>query len=477
MLSQRKILRKVHKLTDVCLTAVAFVCAYFIKKYFLPHEIKGLIDTPNYHLIILLIGAIWAVSFNLTGLHKQYLKKPFSKSMVSLIKIVTINTTMLAFAFYLLKIQDVSRLLIGLFYLIHLTLLALSAHLFIRLRKKRVASKVLIIIIGSREAAKEFIESTLQDSLSNYQVVGCLEVDQEDVGKTVLYDVKVIGTLNDLQYFLSHYVVDELVFAAPIDRIWEAEQYMAIAEAVGVQIRILPHWHLRKFLEVRPKFYSMFFESFSGTPTLVLRPTSATKSALLAKTLFDYVFASLIFVLSLPLFVIIACAIKIVSPGPVFYKQERCSLYGRRFTLYKFRTMVVGAEAMQQELMARNEASGVVFKMKKDPRIIPYIGRVLRKYSLDELPNLFSVLRGDMSIVGPRPPLPGEVLRYELWERRRLSMKPGLTCLWQVTPYRNSIPFDKWMELDLQYIDNWSLGLDFKILLRTVKAVLFGYGM
>jgi lipopolysaccharide/colanic/teichoic acid biosynthesis glycosyltransferase len=164
------------------------------------------------------------------------------------------------------------------------------------------------------------------------------------------------------------------------------------------------------------------------------------------------------------------------SSGPVLFKQVRSGLNGRKFTVYKFRSMVVNAEAMLPDVLKFNESSGPVFKIKDDPRITPGIGTFLRKTSLDELPQLVNVLRGEMSIIGPRPPIPAEVVEYKPGERRRLTMKPGITCIWQIQQRRNEIPFDRWMALDLEYIDNWSLWLDFKILCKTVVAVILGRG-
>jgi lipopolysaccharide/colanic/teichoic acid biosynthesis glycosyltransferase len=175
-----------------------------------------------------------------------------------------------------------------------------------------------------------------------------------------------------------------------------------------------------------------------------------------------------------PLFLLVALAIKLDSTGPVFFVQRRCGLRGRTFPFIKFRTMYTDAEERLEELRSYNEVSGPVFKMKNDPRVTR-VGRVLRKYSIDELPQLWHVLVGQMSLVGPRPPIPGEVGQYELNVRRRLSVRPGLTCLWQVRG-RSLLSFEDWIRLDLEYIDRWSLMLDFRILLLTIPAVLRGKG-
>jgi exopolysaccharide biosynthesis polyprenyl glycosylphosphotransferase len=250
---------------------------------------------------------------------------------------------------------------------------------------------------------------------------------------------------------------------------------MLIAEQVGVSVRIVPDWQIHR-QQYEPKLASMVFEDFFGNPTLSLATTTHSKDKRFIKYAFDYIFSALAFVIILPFFIAIPFAIKVFSKGPVLYRQERCGLNGRRFMIYKFRTMLVDAEARQRELKALNEADGPVFKIKDDPRIIPYIGKLLRKTSLDELPQLINVLKGEMSLVGPRPPIPAEVEEYDDWQRRRLSMKPGLTCLWQIAPYRNEISFEEWMRLDLKYIDNWSLKLDFGILVKTVAVVFLGSG-
>ena len=207
---------------------------------------------------------------------------------------------------------------------------------------------------------------------------------------------------------------------------------------------------------------------------MAVSSTTANELGLFIKSLMDYVGAAVAMIVLSPVFLIITLLIKTTSPGPIFFYQERCGLNGRRFLVRKFRTMREHAEEEREKLEKDNEMDGPVFKIKNDPRIT-LIGSFLRKTSLDELPQFINVLRGEMSLVGPRPPIPDEVEQYQLWQRRRLSMKPGITCIWQVNG-RNKTSFEEWMNMDLEYIDNWSLLLDFKLLLLTVKAVIVGSG-
>jgi lipopolysaccharide/colanic/teichoic acid biosynthesis glycosyltransferase len=211
-----------------------------------------------------------------------------------------------------------------------------------------------------------------------------------------------------------------------------------------------------------------------GRPALSFSVVHHSRTALAIKRGFDIVGASTLLVLFAPAMLAVAAAIRRDSAGPILFRQERSGLYGRRFEMLKFRTMCLDAEAGRAELLHLNEMDGPVFKVKDDPRITP-VGRFLRRSSLDELPQLWHVLKGDMSLVGPRPPIPEEVEQYATFERRRLSMRPGLTCLWQVMG-RNTIGFADWVKLDLEYIDNWSLAADLAILLRTLPAVLRGTG-
>jgi lipopolysaccharide/colanic/teichoic acid biosynthesis glycosyltransferase len=216
-----------------------------------------------------------------------------------------------------------------------------------------------------------------------------------------------------------------------------------------------------------PETFEDEFRDFDLTPATLVR--------LSVKRALDVVASGLALLVLLPLFLIVAAAIKATDGGPIFFAQRRVGRRGETFRMLKFRSMVVHAERLRPRLEIRNESNGPVFKMKLDPRVTP-VGKFLRKYSLDELPQLFNVLAGDMSIVGPRPSLPREVACYEPWQYRRFAVRPGLTCFWQVCPRRYQVSFDDWMRLDLKYVDEWSLGLDFDLIRRTFGVVLGGTG-
>jgi len=253
------------------------------------------------------------------------------------------------------------------------------------------------------------------------------------------------------------------------------EAYIQLIELMGIKVRIFPDWHIHS-LFYEPRVAQIYFDELNGIPSMVLSSTSTRQRDLLIKLFADYLVSGLMLLLFSPILLIISLMIKISSRGPVLFKQERVGLNGRKFNVYKFRTMVKDAEEELVKLKNLNEADGPVFKIKNDPRIIPFIGKFLRKTSLDELPQLINVFKGEMSLIGPRPPLCSEVERYTIWQRRRLSMKPGITCLWQIQPNRNDLTFYQWMDLDLEYIDTWSLKLDLKIFFKTILVMLTGHG-
>ena len=267
---------------------------------------------------------------------------------------------------------------------------------------------------------------------------------------------------------LKDYAIDEVIFA-DVNRVMpEVEEIMHLASEQGVRTTMVADVFRLGMVTSELSF-------FEEIPLIHFQTPPGDRWELSMKRLFDVAVSALLLLLFSPVFIVLSLAIKLTSPGPVFFVQRRIGLNGRPFKLYKFRSMFAGAEDGLKELQACNEMRGPVFKMRDDPRITP-IGKVLRRYSLDELPQLWNVFRGEMSLVGPRPPIPNEVSLYERKCRRRLSMRPGMTCIWQVSGRNEISDFDSWVRLDLEYIDNWSFGRDLYLLWRTIPAVLFGHG-
>ncbi len=319
-------------------------------------------------------------------------------------------------------------------------------------------------IVGPGAAADEVAQTIASQRRWGYELAGFILPDarEESVPKG-----KVLGVLGDLERILDDHVFDEIVFAMPRDKMALIEPAMKICEEQGVTVLVS-----LEPLQLGTSPVSLF--ELSGLSMLVFNRKPADVLSIAAKYLFDLTVSGLGLILLTPVFLAVAAAIKLDSPGPVFFRQTRVGLSGRHFPILKFRSMFTDAEARLQALQAQNEMTGPVFKMKNDPRITR-VGRFIRKMSIDELPQLWNVFCGQMSIVGPRPPLPTEVRQYKRWQRRRLSVRPGITCTWQVSG-RNGISFERWMELDLEYIDNWSLSRDMRICLQTIPAVLTARG-
>jgi exopolysaccharide biosynthesis polyprenyl glycosylphosphotransferase len=475
----RNPLARIELLVDVLLTLLAFICAYNIKKHLLVDPFGGLATESNYFIVLMMVAAIWYVTLDFLNDNFRYGDKISGPMLMGVFKGVTFSIIILVLCLYFLKIKDISRLFIFMFYFLDLAALNLSRWMMRKYnstkRNKDFYNRY-VLILGSRATAKELIQMVTNNPESDIQFVGCLDLDYQDVGKTVCCGVQVIGTLDELRDVLLSQVIDEVLITMPLNVIDNSEWYLSFINSFGITIRIIPYWYIRKFISMQPNSHAFQIDRYLSEPALILSTIQERRDALVTKSILDFFLALLVLILSFPLFIIISALIKLSSPGPVFYKQIRSGQFGRKFAVYKFRTMVQDAELKLESLTIFNETKGPTFKISKDPRIIPYIGTFLRKMSLDELPQFINVIRGEMSVVGPRPPIPSEVDKYELWQRRRLSMKPGITCIWQIQPNRNDISFDLWMDMDLDYIDHWSLCLDISLILKTLPAVFLGHG-
>jgi exopolysaccharide biosynthesis polyprenyl glycosylphosphotransferase len=322
-----------------------------------------------------------------------------------------------------------------------------------------------VLIAGSGPRAAYVEDVVVSHPEWGLRVIGFIDAGLPKRGPAV--QASRVLPLAAIEEVLADQVVDEVIVAVPRSKLEEVVAVVDAATRAGVPITLLSD----VFGDLLP---TPRVKRFGSLPALSFAPVHHPPGWLAVKRAVDVVGAAALLAAAAPVIAACAIAIKLGSPGPVFFHQARCSLNGRLFRMPKLRTMVVDAEQRRDELAAHNEMDGPVFKMRSDPRVTA-VGRFLRRYSLDELPQLWCVLRGDMSLVGPRPAIPSEVAAYRTTERRRLSMRPGLTCLWQVSG-RNRIGFDDWVRLDLEYIDTWSLARDFLILLRTVPAVLRGDG-
>jgi exopolysaccharide biosynthesis polyprenyl glycosylphosphotransferase len=372
---------------------------------------------------------------------------------------------------FLVQGHYISRSLLLIFAVLHFVLLGAGRWLFFvgnaQLRRKAEHHRNFIIVGtgGGAAALASLLEEGEKFGLRLLAFVSIVGGEASPPGLRSSYSVLPLERLPEL---LHNHVVDEVVFATEkIEEMVKLEPLMRQCEQEGVRMRIQ--------LDFLPSgFPHVYVEHLAHIPLLTFAGSPPFEEALLVKRAMDFVLASLALIVLSPLFVILAALVALTSPGPVFYRQTRCGLGGRRFSLLKFRSMVDNAEDSRFGLEKLNEVDGPVFKMRDDPRCTR-VGRWMRMFSLDELPQLWNVVCGDMSLVGPRPPLPQEVEQYEPWQRRRLRMRPGLTCLWALEG-RSQLRFDRWVKLDLLYIDRWSIWLDCKILFKTIPAVLSGKG-
>jgi exopolysaccharide biosynthesis polyprenyl glycosylphosphotransferase len=332
------------------------------------------------------------------------------------------------------------------------------------LRRREIPIRpILIVGIGplGRHTGLE-----IRDTNDHRRVIGHLRFADEQIHDRLAAEV--LGTAGELEEILKTHVVAEIFIAGNGDsHRAEMQQCIRVLERFGIPFA-LPASGFR-FGRARPEHERAVADGYIHYLSVRHKPVQ-----LALKRLFDVASSAAALAVLSPLMISVALIVKFTSRGPILFKQQRVGRHGRPFHMLKFRSMIANAEELKAKLMAMNEQAGPVFKMKRDPRITP-IGRFIRKFSIDELPQLINVLRGEMSLVGPRPPVPSEVAKYEAWQRRRLSVRPGLTCVWQVSG-RNEISFEEWMYLDMQYIDHWSLGQDFQLILKTVPVVLTGRG-
>ncbi len=488
---QIKIFRNVQIICDLCLVAISFFIGYFLRdrlidiypisllrEYLYDEKLLTIKYYAIYIGLLPVLFFIWGGLLSYFGMYKSSGVRTIRESFIIIFKTTVIGFILFGSYVFILRMQeDISRLFIGFTFLSAAILISIEkivlAYIVKILSKMDTSFKSALInfrrilIVGTGERAMHFVDLIERNLDWGIKIVGLVDIDPNKKGK-IINGYEVLSSFDGIPEVIHKKIIDEVVFIVPRSWLDRIEKIMHFCESEGLRINLAVDLFELKFS--KPKQTDLH-----GFPLLTFESTPGKLGHLFIKRLFDFVASGAGLIILSPLFVVIAILIKTTSEGPIFFKQERCGLYGRKFIFFKFRTMVADAESKLKNILKYNEMNGPVFKMTDDPRITK-IGKWLRKFSIDEMPQLWNVLKGDMSLVGPRPPIPSEVENYDTWQRRKLSMRPGITCFWQ-TSGRNKIKdFDEWMKLDLEYIDNWSLWLDVKILLKTIPVVLLGEG-
>lgn len=476
-----RIIGLLYLAADALLALGSFALAHRVRSDFITP--RPLYPLAKYFWIVPLAVGLWMAVGIAAGIYREIREEELSRAFSDPLKVGVLATTLLFALTYAFKLEYISRLLLGLYAVCDLAAMIvfrLIARRFGGPLRRRLAGLREFLLVGTTPEALDIARLIEANENRGLRLFGFARIRgkgtaegpsqaeaaqaSEFPGLRRPYPVYALAQFPEL---LRSHAIDEVVFAVSRDELDRLEETFLICEEEGVKTRLL----LSFFPHVISKVH---LDRLQEMPLLTFSTTPMNEDLLLAKRAIDFFLALALLVVLSPLLLILALIIKLTSRGPVLYRQTRCGLGGRKFTVYKFRSMHAGADLRREELEALNELDGPVFKIRNDPRCTA-AGRWMRRFSLDELPQLVNILKGDMSFVGPRPPLPEEVSQYERWQRRRLRMPPGLTCLWALEG-RNRLNFRRWMELDLEYIDNWSPSLDFKILLKTIPVVLLGRG-
>jgi exopolysaccharide biosynthesis polyprenyl glycosylphosphotransferase len=454
---------------DILAITLAFQCSYYINYT----ELGGFFFR---HIRLLklysLIMPFWLVILYLIQITEIPRTKRTMVLFVEYLQSTVLVTILLLLFYFVFKLYLISRLFLIEFtifgFIFLFTARLIEYHVFKTYRAKGF-NQVNIVLIAD-ESSLPFIETLLATKEWGYRIVAIFTASKEIKEKyeksIILLPEQYLMVLNDL---MEVDILDEVLYLKSKVIPSEVRETVRSCEELGVVFSL-------RYMDSNIKLTNAIKTTIGSEKFLTFINIPHNLFALTIKKIMDISISLFLVIILSPLLLIIALRIKLTSKGPIIFKQVRVGLRGRHFYLYKFRTMVDDAEKLKKQLQAVNEADGPVFKIKEDPRVTS-IGRFLRKSGLDELPQLFNILKGEMSLIGPRPPLPEEIKSYKRWQLRRLSVKPGLSCFWQIKPDRNSIKFEKWMEMDLAYIDNWSLRLDFIILLKTIATVFQRTGL
>ncbi len=454
---------------DAALASISFAAAYWTRTGLPIREFR--LEAPTGTLAFIAATASVVISGRVTGAYASLYEAGVPGAVGATARQAAATALSLLAFLYLLNLDvPVSRLFLAFFFGFLLALQVVQRVLAARFRgqlRRALGTVTSVVVVGDGDKAAEIarqLESSERHGVRLLGIVGC----GDRLGRAVtLGRTYRVRPLAELPAMLAGEAIDEVLFAVSGERLGDLEDAFILCGEHGIKTRVaadfFPHAHSRAR-----------FDRLGDRPILTFSIGPDDDLRLLAKRCADLLAAAAgLAALCLPM-ALVALLVRTTSTGPALFRQRRCGLNGRVFTCYKFRSMVADAEARREDLEHLNEKDGPAFKIRDDPRLTP-VGGFLRRYSVDEWPQLWNILRGDMSFVGPRPAVPSEVQRYETWQRRRLRMRPGLTCLWAIRG-RDRLDFETWMQLDLEYIDSWSLLLDAKILALTVPVVLAGRG-
>jgi exopolysaccharide biosynthesis polyprenyl glycosylphosphotransferase len=413
-----------------------------------------------------ILTGVLIIVFKLKGLYDTQHRRSWADEVSVIASGTLIGSAVMVVGVFYARSFGYSRLVFIFAGVIIVVLLALarSVEYWIRnVRRRSGIGLIKILVVGNGPLGRAIVQNVVALPDLGYQVVGLADDDNDqDLGR-----YEWLGRTEDVPKLVAEHDVDEVVIALPSESHTKVAKILLSCAEQQVSFRIAPDFY-------QLSLNQLDIVELNGIPLIGVRELSLSGPNLFIKRVIDVVVSGTLLVLSAPVSLVVALAIYLEDPGPILVTQTRVGRHGKPFPFYKFRSMCVNADNLLADLQTKNEASGPVFKIRSDPRRTR-VGRIIRKLSIDELPQFYNILRGDMSLVGPRPPFPWEVEKYEDWHHKRLEVTPGLTGLGQVSG-RSDLPFDETALLDLWYIENWSLGLDLKILLRTVPAVLSGRG-
>jgi len=449
---------------DVMSTALILFLSIYLTNHYSYYKVIYNLET------IIIIGILiisWIILLKVSNLSRIPRTSSYSIIFFDFIRLSIIGGLILVSADWMIKLDSFPTFTIIIFIVINtliLYLIRIFTFKFVKIYRANGHNLRNIIIIADNDQ-DAIIEKVFKQKEWGFRVLGLITDSQELINK-FSGKIKLFPTRANIKSIVQYDIIDEIICLNNIKEDKKIFELIEFCNELGVTFRL-------KSINIlqASTAYKRRVQYFGRVPFFTIENNPNNNFSRIIKLISEVTMAFIILFITSPFLVIISIIIASTSKGPVIFKQARVGLRGRQFYIYKFRTMVQNAEVLKKQLEILNESDGPTFKIKNDPRITK-IGKILRKTNLDEIPQLFNVIKGEMSIIGPRPPLPKEVEKYRTWQLKRLSVKPGLTCTWQIAPNRNDVKFEKWMQMDIQYIDNWSLRGDIELLFRTFHTVM-----